>query len=142
MKKLIRILAVLLIATAAVHALPAQADRGGQVVVRGGGRFGHGGYGGGHGGVGVYIGPGWWGPGWAGYPYPYYPYYYYPYYPSPPVVVQPPEIYVDPAPQEETPSYWYFCPDPQGYYPYVKKCPKGWLKVVPPANPPEGGGEK
>ena len=34
-------------------------------------------------------------------------------------------------------SYWYFCQDPEGYYPYVKQCPKGWQKVVP-KQAPEG----
>jgi hypothetical protein len=108
------------------------------------GYAGHGGYGG-HGGHGhfsgsIWIGPGWgWGPWWG----PAYPYYYpYPYYAAPPVVVQqPPDEYVQqPAPQSEEPSYWYYCQDPKGYYPYVKKCPNGWLKVVPsPA--PSGEGE-
>lgn len=106
-----------------VGALPADASRGG-----------HSRHGGGRVGVGVFIDPGWWGPRWWG-PYPYYSPYYY----APPVVVQqPPEIYVQPAPQAEEPRYWYFCPDPQGYYPDVKRCPKGWLKVVPPAEAPEG----
>lgn len=88
---------------------------------------------GGHGprvGIGLWLGPGW-GPGW-GWPY-YYPSYYYPYYPAePPIVVeQQPEVYVQPPPLEEQPVYWYFCKDPQGYYPYVKQCPSGWMKVVP-----------
>ena len=96
-----------------------------------------GGHGGGRVGFGLSIGPGWWGPGWWG-PYPYYP--YYPYYPQQQIIVQqpPPEIDVQPAPKAEEARYWYFCTDPQGYYPSVKKCPKGWLKVVPPAEPPEG----
>ncbi len=90
----------------------------------------HGGHGG-HVGVGVWVGPGWgpWGP--------YYPSYpYYPYYAAPPVVVAPqqPDTYVQPEQQKEEPSYWYYCPDPKGYYPYVKKCPKGWIKVVPPSS--------
>ena len=133
MKKFMRIvlglMVVLIVAT-----LPVNADRGG----RGGGHFGHGGghfgHGGGHAEFGLFIGPGLWWPGWWD-PYPYYPYY-----PSPPVIVQQPsELYVQPAPQVETPGYWYFCQEPQGYYPYVKKCPKGWIKVVPPENrPPEG----
>lgn len=86
---------------------------------------------GGHGHVGVWIGPGW-GPGWWGYPsYPYYPYYT-----APPVVIQQqPDTYIQQTPQSETPSYWYFCREPEGYYPYVKKCPKGWLRVVPPSTP-------
>lgn len=93
-----------------------------------------------HVGIGVYLSPGWWGPGWWG-PYPYYsyPYSYYPYYYSrPPVIVeQPAEIYVQPAPSAETTRYWYYCRDPQGYYPTVQRCPKGWMKVVPPSQPPE-----
>jgi len=95
------------------------------------GRHGHGG--GGHVGVGIVIGPGWW-------PYPYYPTYYpyYPYYQVPVVVERPAEIYVQPQPQAEAARYWYYCKDPAGYYPSVKSCPKGWMKVVPPARPPEG----
>lgn len=88
-------------------------------------RRGHGG----HGprvGIGLWLGPGWWGP-------LYYPSYYYPsYYPEPPLVIQQqPEVYVQPAPQEEQPAYWYYCTAQQGYYPYVKECPSGWMKVVP-----------
>jgi hypothetical protein len=113
----------------------------------GGGGFGGGGHvsgghvggwhGGGWHGGGWYGGGwyGWWGP-WWGYPY-YYPYYpYYPYYAAPLAdVPQQPEEYVQPESQQQEPSYWYFCRDPQGYYPYVKKCPKGWLRVVP-SQPP------
>lgn len=82
---------------------------------------------------GIWVGPGW-GPGWWGAPYPYYS---YPYYAAPPVVVQQPapEIYVQPAPQTEEPSYWYYCQDPKGYYPYVRQCPNGWMKVVPSPPP-------
>jgi hypothetical protein len=29
-------------------------------------------------------------------------------------------------------SYWHFCRNPEGYYPYVKECPGGWMKVAPP----------
>jgi hypothetical protein len=97
-------------------------------------RGGHGGHGG-HVGVGVFVGPGW-GPGWWG---PYYPYYpSYPYYaPQPAVIEKEPDTYIQQTPQAEEPSYWYFCKDPEGYYPYVKKCPKGWLKVVPSPTPGE-----
>jgi hypothetical protein len=83
---------------------------------------------------GIWVGPGW-GPGWWGAPYPYpYP---YPYYSSPPVVIrQEPQEYIQAEPQAQQ-QYWYFCPDPQGYYPYVKSCPKGWMRVVPtPPTPP------
>jgi len=80
---------------------------------------------------GVWIGPAW-GPGWWGPAYPYYPYYA-----PPPVVIQQqaPEIYVQPAPQPEESSYWYYCQDSKGYYPYVKQCPNGWMKVVPSPPP-------
>ena len=90
-------------------------------------RGGHGGHGG-HVGVGVWLGPGW-GPGWWG---PYYYPYYYPYYQASPIVIeQEPETYAQPSQQAEQPTYWYYCKDPQGYYPYVKQCPGGWMKVVP-----------
>jgi hypothetical protein len=108
-----------------INVLPAYADHGG-----------HGRHGGGHVGIGLYFGPGLW---WPYSYYPYYPYYSYPYYPPSRVIIeQPSEMYVQPAPQAEAPRYWYYCQEPQGYYPYVKKCPKGWMKVVPPENPPEG----
>lgn len=81
---------------------------------------------------GIWIGPGW-GPWWGP---PVYPYYYAP----PPVVIQPqPPVYEQQAPQvEEQQYYWYFCPDSKTYYPYVKQCPSGWMKVVPPPGPPKG----
>lgn len=92
-------------------------------------------------------GRGGWGPGWGplvglglgiglwelAHPYQFN-YYSYP----PPVVIQqaPPDIYIQQAPPPvplpaQEPVFWYYCPDPQGYYPYVNQCPKGWLKVVP-----------
>jgi len=71
----------------------------------------------------------WWGP-----PAVWGP--WYPYYAAPPVMIQPPPpVYVQPAPQPQ-PSDWYYCQDPQGYYPYVKECPTGWTQVVPQAPPP------
>jgi hypothetical protein len=78
------------------------------------------------------------------YPYPYsYPPYAYPYY-YPPVYAYPsyPYAYAQPpvysAPEQ--PYYWYYCQDPQGYYPYVKNCPAGWIKVIPtPPQPREEG---
>jgi hypothetical protein len=81
---------------------------------------------------GVYIGP-IWGPGWWG---PVYPYPYYPSYPPATVIRQEPEEYLAPEPQPQQQA-WYYCPDPQGYYPYVKQCPKGWNKVTPTPPPPE-----
>jgi hypothetical protein len=50
------------------------------------------------------------------------------------VVQQEPPVYVQP---EEEPYYWYYCQDPQGYYPYVRSCPGGWMKVVPDVTPPD-----
>jgi len=87
----------------------------------------------------IWIGPGW-GP-WGGSPYYSYPYYpYYPYYPAPPVINQQQQpVYVEPAPQQEEQSYWYYCSNPQGYYPYVQQCPKGWLKVIPSPVPADEG---
>lgn len=74
-----------------------------------------------------------------------YPYYYRPYYGGyalppyyPPVVVVPatPPVYIQqPSPIQSSPppqtNYWHYCENPSGYYPYVRKCPGGWLKVAP-----------
>jgi hypothetical protein len=90
----------------------------------------------------IWIGPGWWDP-WRG--YPYYPYtyspypYYYPYYSAPPAIQRQQPIYIEPAPEQEEQNYWYYCPKPEGYYPYIKKCPEGWLRVVPSPVPQDGG---
>ena len=83
--------------------------------------------------------------------YPYYPYYsyypYYPYYNYNPYYSgqsvdnqQEPETYIERGSQDQEQIYWYFCKDPEGYYPYVKNCPKGWLKVMPDTTP-QGEGE-
>ena len=90
---------------------------------------------------GVWIGPVW-GPGWWGAPYGYgYP-YGYPYYSAPPVVIQqePQEYVQQPAAQQPEQQYWYFCTEAKAYYPYVKKCPSGWMRVVPTPSPapPQG----
>lgn len=72
--------------------------------------------------------------------YPYYP-NRYPYYPptvitipvTPPVYIQQP-----PPPQQQFPAgYWYYCNNPEGYYPYIKECPLGWQQVnpIPPPAP-------
>lgn len=116
MKKLLCIVlaAMMLIA---VGSSPSDAFRGGH---------------GGHGRVGVFIGGPVWDPWWWGPPYPY------PYYAAPPVVIQQePETYIQQSPSAEDQDYWYFCKKPEGYYPYVKKCPNGWLKVVPSPEPGE-----
>lgn len=90
---------------------------------------------------------------------PYYAagYYGYPYY-YPEVVVnpvilanpQPTVVYVDSspsnytsvprnqisnAPPAQSENVWYYCHNPDGFYPSIKSCPAGWQKV--PARPPE-----
>lgn len=75
----------------------------------------------------IWIGPGW-DPWWWGPPY---------YSAAPLIVPEQPPVYMQPAPQQEEQSYWYFCNNPQGYYPYVKQCPSGWLKVIPSVVPPD-----
>ncbi len=58
----------------------------------------------------------------------------WPPYGYPPVVVAPaPPVYVQPAPPPR--PYWYYCENPQGYYPYVQQCPGGW-RPVNPSPPP------
>jgi len=117
MKKLIRI-SVIIVALLMACTTPSQA--------RGGGH-GHGGW-----GWGPALGLGLFGLGLWEISQPHY-YYSYP----APVVQQPiQEIYVQPAPQQPaTNGYWYYCQSPEGYYPYVKQCPRGWMKVVP--SPPQ-----
>ena len=69
------------------------------------------------------------------YYFPYYP-YYYPYYP-PGIVTVPsrPPVYIErgsPQSTQQFPAgYWYYCSDPEGYYPYIKECPSGWQQVDP-----------
>ncbi len=99
-------------------------------------------------GYGWHGGWGWWGPAVVGgaalgaaLAYPYYgypyPYYGYPYpYPYPSAYAPPPQTQVYVGPQQQ---YWYYCKDPQGYYPYVASCPGGWTKVAPTQPPQEGG---
>lgn len=83
-------------------------------------------------GVSFYVGPGWW-----GWPYPYPHPVAYPGYPYPVYVPADPPVYLEgPQTSTEAPApanYWYYCPDPAGYYPYVQQCRQPWLTVVPPA---------
>lgn len=95
----------------------------------------HGGY---HGGWYGHYYP--WGPRfyWGGSIFLGAPWYPYGYYASPPVVVQPPPVYTEPEQSQQTQqNYWYYCQKPQGYYPYVQRCPGGWMKVVPESAPPK-----
>jgi hypothetical protein len=95
--------------------------------------FGFGGY-----GLGLGLG---YGLGYGG--YGFWPYYSYPpaYLPSAPAAVPAtPPVYVErqDMPQAQaSPSsgYWYYCRAANGYYPYVKDCPDGWLQVSPQPSP-------
>ena len=72
---------------------------------------------------------GWWwwaNGGWFFYDAPVYP---YPDYVS--------ETYYD-VPGADYSAYWYYCRDPEGYYPYVQRCNGEW-EPVPPQ--PYGGGQ-
>jgi hypothetical protein len=79
---------------------------------------------------------GWWwyaGGYWYPYPRPIYP-FPNPYIP-PTVIIQPvPNLPPPPQPQQPPPTQvWYYCPNPQGYYPYIAQCYSGWQAV--PATP-------
>jgi len=84
-------------------------------------------------GFGFGFGDPWW--GWDpayywGYPYPY-PYYYppYPAYYAPPAAPPPQApIQATGAPPQQ---FWYYCDNPQGYYPYVTDCSSSWRQVTP-----------
>jgi len=71
------------------------------------------------------VGPLWW---------PLYPRAYYAppaYYAAPVVAYTPPSVtYIERSPGEGG-GYWYYCRSPDGYYPNVRNCPGGWLKVLP-----------
>ena len=95
-------------------------------------------------GFGFGFGFGYWDPWWWwdpaaywGYPYPYP--YYYPYAPYPAYYAPPgpaPEGPVQPT-GAPPPQYWYYCDNPQGYYPQVANCSSAWRQVGPTA--PQSG---
>jgi len=88
------------------------------------GNFGHSNFHGSH-GTRVVVGFGptfWWGPGfWWGPPYAYAP---------PVVVLNPPPVYVAPAPAPAN-GFWYYCQSAGAYYPNVATCPEPWVQVLP-----------
>jgi len=100
----------------------------------GGWSHGHGGYYGGIGLLGLGLGLGY---GLSYYGAPYYPPYYSPYYAYPPTVITipaTPPVYIQqtpPAVQQYPSGYWYYCNNPNGYYPYIKECSQGWQQVEP-----------
>jgi len=59
-----------------------------------------------------------------------------PVYAAPPSVIveTPPTVYQE-QPQQQASQYWYYCQEPQGYYPYVSQCQKGWQQVSPSPAP-------
>lgn len=91
------------------------------------------GYRGSHARLGFYFGV----PLAAPYYYPpVYSYYYGPriYYPEPLVVAPAAPVYYiqqDNAATAPPGGYWYYCRDPQGYYPQVQQCPTPWQQVPP-----------
>lgn len=86
---------------------------------------------------GGYYNPGFFGPGFYGYrAYGYADPFFRPYYAYPPAVAVPsqPPVYIQqqkPTATQSKTNYWHYCRDPEGYYPYIKECPGGWLQVVP-----------
>ena len=73
-----------------------------------------------------------WHSSWVVGPGPWYPHGYYA---PPPVIIQQEQpVYAQPEQPEE--SYWYYCRNPEGYYPYIRSCQDGWMKVVPDVTPP------
>jgi hypothetical protein len=82
--------------------------------------------------AGVYVGaPAYWG-GWP-YTYAWGAAYAVPYAVAPIVVnaAPAPQVIVQPAPAAPADSYWYYCTQPAGYFPYVQNCSQPWMKVVP-----------
>ena len=91
-----------------------------------------------------YTNPGFWGnyygPGfYSSYGYRAYGYadpFFRPYYTYPPVVTAPsrPPVYIqqqEPKLAQPKTNYWYYCQNPQGYYPHIKECPGGWTQIAP-----------
>jgi hypothetical protein len=46
-----------------------------------------------------------------------------------------PPVYIErQAVSQPQMAYWYYCSNPQGYYPYVKNCSVNWIPVPPKPN--------
>ena len=61
---------------------------------------------------------------------------YYPFAAAAPVylpqpVIAPPAVVVPAPVYAQQQNYWYYCAQAGGYYPYVRSCPAGWLRVLP-----------
>jgi len=96
----------------------------------------HAGWGHGH---GYYWAAGFYGAAWPwfypwyeGYAVPVFPYSFYSETAAPVEYVE-----MNPAApvSDASANAWYYCQNPQGYYPYVKSCAGGWQRV--PAQPPK-----
>jgi hypothetical protein len=48
------------------------------------------------------------------------------------------EVAPPPPPTRQPTSYWYYCTEPAGYFPYVQQCTRPWVAVLPQAVPPVG----
>ena|ERR1700690_4332711 len=87
-----------------------------------------------HARVGVFIGPGF-GPWYSPWPYYYGAYGPYPYsygYGAPAYAPAGPTQYIEQGAASAPPqAAWYYCADPQGYYPYVQQCRTSWQHVSP-----------
>lgn len=53
----------------------------------------------------------------------------------PPVYMEQQQGSGQPDAVESQINYWHYCRNPEGYYPYVKKCLDGWMQVVPRLSP-------
>lgn len=78
--------------------------------------------------VGVFIGgPIWW--GWR---------HHYPHHEHVIVERPGPTVYIEKDAdglERNADQYWYFCPDTETYYPYVKQCASPWHRVAPQPSP-------
>ena len=87
-----------------------------------------------HRGYGFYGFWPWYFPWTYGYAVPYYGVSFY---------ADAPVTYIEMAPAEsgavQPANSWYYCTNPEGYFPYVKTCPSGWQTV--PAQPPAPPGQ-
>lgn len=54
---------------------------------------------------------------------------------APPVYIQQQEVAQVPPQARAATNYWHYCRNPEGYYPYVKNCPDGWMQVAPQPSP-------
>ncbi|MGE5470609.1 MAG: hypothetical protein ACM3X0_07430 [Bacteroidota bacterium] len=53
---------------------------------------------------------------------------FYPWWYDGPAPVAPPQLYIE---QGDAAGYWYYCADSRGFFPAVKDCPAGWIKIEP-----------